>query len=439
MAESLNHWTVYFDYDDPHLATGTIPGTSRKVTLDKRVLPLFLHFLAAWHKEMPSRLKLNTGPIDGFEPRQSRMSSGFSNHASGTAVDLRYDILEADGQRHMTDAELVILKRILARYHTKDGQPVLSTGWAWTHKDEMHTELSQGWDVGCKRYTTLADVQEVISRLGIKADGTSSLVSSVIGTITTKPSVSATPQKGASWCRSWLTVQGIDGAAHRMLWVLAGRESAWDPSLVGPFTPSDWADASRPFDVGLWQVNVASLDTVRSVYGPSATMRALLDPKANLRIVKEISSGFTDWTPWGVGGFNPDGTVRFDWHQYPQAWLDKVLSSGRTQREESEAGFLAVLKQYSPPAVVVPAAAPVVSLSGVQRNQWKDVRVVQSALNRVAGAHLVIDGKWGPATQAAFDGFRRSEMGLSGAAASGLPGVQSLTELGKRAGFTVKP
>lgn len=155
------------------LATGTIPGTTRRVTLARAALPLFLHFCAAWHAEMPARLKLDKGPVDGWEYREQRSGGGvLSNHASGTAVDLRYDVLPADQRRHMTDAELTILKGILRRYATADGHLVLANGWSWNAKDEMHTELSQGWEWGAKRDTTPADVREVIVRLGIRPDGT---------------------------------------------------------------------------------------------------------------------------------------------------------------------------------------------------------------------------------------------------------------------------
>lgn len=80
---------------------------------------------------------------------------------------------------------------------------------------------------------------------------------------------------------------------------------------------------------------------------------------------------------------------------------------------------------------------PVVSLSGVLRNQWKDVRQVQSALNRVLGTRLVVNGKWDFATQAAYDRFRREKLGLVGSAAAGEVGKASLVALGDRAGFRV--
>jgi peptidoglycan hydrolase-like protein with peptidoglycan-binding domain len=141
-------------------------------------LPLFLHFCAAWHAEMPARLKLDHGPVDGLEVRTSRVSANYSDHASGTACDLRYDILKADHQLHMTAEETAILRRILNRYTTADGHHVLANGYVWqvgAFADEMHTELSQAWDKknGAKRNTTPADVAEVIKRLRIGLDGRS--------------------------------------------------------------------------------------------------------------------------------------------------------------------------------------------------------------------------------------------------------------------------
>jgi len=80
---------------------------------------------------------------------------------------------------------------------------------------------------------------------------------------------------------------------------------------------------------------------------------------------------------------------------------------------------------------------PVVSLSGVLRNQWKDVRQVQSALNRVMGTRIVVNGIWDSGTQAVYDRFRREKLGLSGSAATGEVGKASLVALGERAGFRV--
>jgi hypothetical protein len=63
--------------------------------------------------------------------------------------------------------------------------------------------------------------------------------------------------------------------------------------------------------------------------------------------------------------------------------------------------------------------------------------IVQAGLNKVTAAGLVVDGGWGPLTQAAFDAFRVNVLHLTGADATGVPTLSSLTELGTRASFTV--
>lgn len=142
--------------------------------MQKDAAPLFASFFADWQREMPKRMSLNPGPTDGYNYRPSRFVSGLSNHSSGTAVDVLYSsVLPADGQGHMTKEEKDILSNILDRYKTKDGHHVLANGEWWNvpHRDGMHTELSQSWDRGAKRNTTLADVKEVIELLNIDADG----------------------------------------------------------------------------------------------------------------------------------------------------------------------------------------------------------------------------------------------------------------------------
>ena len=176
MATSLNGWTAIEHINDPALTLITIPGMKRQVRVATAAAPLFAAFLADWERLMPTRLKLDPGPVDGWNYRQSRVSTGLSNHSSGTAVDCRYDVLKADNNRHMTVQEQQILKGILSVYKTHDGHHVLANGYVWTPGkfcDEMHTELSQAWDTanGAKRNTTLKDVQEVIEALKIDAHG----------------------------------------------------------------------------------------------------------------------------------------------------------------------------------------------------------------------------------------------------------------------------
>lgn len=176
MTATLNGWPGVAT-GGPALARRVVPGTTRAVTLQADALPLFLAYLADWHKTvMPidgSRSYL--GP-DGWEYREARTGAGLSNHASGTAVDVRYDVLKADHQRHMTPAQITAVHRLLDKYVDDQGRRVFGWGGDWTVGkacDEMHTELAQAWAVGARnRPTTLADVRAVIKRLGIRPDGT---------------------------------------------------------------------------------------------------------------------------------------------------------------------------------------------------------------------------------------------------------------------------
>jgi len=174
VATSMNGWTAIRLAADPRLRTITVPGTKRTIRVARSAAPVLAAFLADWHRLMPARLKLDTGPLDGWNYRTSRMSTNLSNHSSGSAVDIRYDVLKADNKQHMTPAERATLRAILSKYVTADGHHVLASGAFWGKCDEMHTELSQGWDKanGAKRTTTLKDVEQVIERLHIAPDGT---------------------------------------------------------------------------------------------------------------------------------------------------------------------------------------------------------------------------------------------------------------------------
>jgi D-alanyl-D-alanine carboxypeptidase/Putative peptidoglycan binding domain len=169
---SLNGWAA----PPARLATGTVPGTKKKVTLQADVLPLFLALLADIHKtvvaiDVPGAL----GP-DGYELRDARASSGISNHGSGTAVDVRYDLMKADRKKHLTDAQTAACHKLLDKYVDANGRRIFGWGGDWklgTYMDEMHWEIAQSWAVGAHgRKTTMQDVKNVIARLKIQPDGT---------------------------------------------------------------------------------------------------------------------------------------------------------------------------------------------------------------------------------------------------------------------------
>jgi hypothetical protein len=223
---SLNGWPG-IPTASSGLATGTVPGTARKVTTATVALPLFLAYLADWHKTvMPiDGSSAYLGP-DGWEYRQARTGAGLSNHASGTAVDVRYDVLKADHARHMTAAQIVAVHNLLDKYTDASGRRVFGWGGDWTvgtYCDEMHTELAQAWAIGAQnRPTTAADVTVVIARLGIRPDGT---VAAPV-----KPSAPPYPGKPIGW--------GSTGPAVKALQtVLAAMYPGFGVKVTGTYLP----------------------------------------------------------------------------------------------------------------------------------------------------------------------------------------------------------
>ena len=167
MPISLNGWTAIPNSSDLRLKWQPIPGTSRKVLVRKAAGPLFGAFCADWNRLMPERLKLmkTSTPVDGWEYRDPRLATGnrLSNHASGSAVDLAYNVLLADQRDHMTDAEKKVMEKILDTYVLADGRRIFRWGGYWTAIDQMHTEVAPGM--------TIADVKAVIRRLKIDDNG----------------------------------------------------------------------------------------------------------------------------------------------------------------------------------------------------------------------------------------------------------------------------
>jgi len=168
---SLNGWAA----PPARLATGTVPGTKKKVTLQADVLPLFLAFMSEWHKTVHSIDYPGVYGPDGYELRQARAASGISNHGSGTAVDLSYDWLTSAHVNPMSQAQINAVHKLLDKYVDSNGRRIFGWGgdWSKNYLDPMHVEIAQSWAQGAHgRKTTMQDVKNVIARLKIQPDGT---------------------------------------------------------------------------------------------------------------------------------------------------------------------------------------------------------------------------------------------------------------------------
>jgi len=156
MAKSINGWTVLVP-GSSLLSTKTIPGTTRRITMRRSVLPLFLALAYDYDDWLRS---VDKGPLDdaGYAYRQARAANDFSNHASGTALDLNWRSEGAQGsaagKAFFEDPE----HRAKIEW-LKTLYQVVDWGGDWRARDYMHWELSPG--------TTQAQVDAVIKHLGI--------------------------------------------------------------------------------------------------------------------------------------------------------------------------------------------------------------------------------------------------------------------------------
>jgi len=167
MPISINKFPVLSGYSDARLALVNVPGTKKRVRLRKDIAAIFQAILSEIDKTV---VDLDGGPLDGFARRQARAADAWSNHASGTAVDFRYDIFPADRRRHMSKAQTDQMHRLLKKYVAKKGgtsKKIFIWGGDWTvgkYIDEMHLEIARG--------VTVDDVHLAMQQIGINADGT---------------------------------------------------------------------------------------------------------------------------------------------------------------------------------------------------------------------------------------------------------------------------
>lgn len=149
MATSANGWEV-LSSDSSRLYTWIFPLKDGELRLRLRNGSagfLIVHFLLWWHEKVDSLLKPHPADDWGYAYRPVRgQTSGFSNHASGTAADA--DATQWPlGTEHMPMWMKIKIRARLALY-----RGCLRWGGDYHgRKDQMHTEINKGLSACEKR------------------------------------------------------------------------------------------------------------------------------------------------------------------------------------------------------------------------------------------------------------------------------------------------
>ena len=163
---SQNGWPVIKSQSDKNLTVIRIPGTGRPgipLRVQKDCAPLLAYVASRVHAEVTD-LKLGNKPgyqdEGGYNFRKIDGSSYYSNHASGTAIDLNWSRFPMF-KRRMNKKQRAASEAIAAEL-----SEVITWGGNYrpTRVDEMHWEIKQG--------VSLAKVKKFIKEKGIKKDGT---------------------------------------------------------------------------------------------------------------------------------------------------------------------------------------------------------------------------------------------------------------------------
>lgn len=167
MPESINGWPV-LQPDSSMLASKRVPGTERFLRMRASVLPLFLALAAEYHQRIRP---IDEGMLDdwGYAYRQARMSESWSDHSSGTAIDLNAAREGAQGTSEFDwwkGEKSKIARDLLDKYE------ILM--WGGSTQLGGSYEQPQNWDWmhwALKPGTDMADVKRVLDKLGIDDDG----------------------------------------------------------------------------------------------------------------------------------------------------------------------------------------------------------------------------------------------------------------------------
>ena len=151
---SQNGWTVIQKSTSAKLVTYKVPGTAHGLLLRRGDAGVLLVDFARWYNRHIEKLSLyKAGDDYGWWFRKIRNSTEYSNHASGTAIDLNATRhpLGTTAAHSFTQAQIDKIHKRLKRY-----AGVIRWGGDYVHrKDPMHFEINKGVAATHKVYLKL--------------------------------------------------------------------------------------------------------------------------------------------------------------------------------------------------------------------------------------------------------------------------------------------
>jgi len=372
MPTSINGWTVLDNpaWDDPRLTRLKVSGTPCVFYGRASVAPLFVALALDYHKTIHPLT--GRDDVDGYDHRIGRSSSSWSDHASGTASDIRASAEGAQGTGNYSwwkGAKAAQARKLLAKYEIVMWGGPKDLGGSYgnpANYDYMHWALKPG--------TTQADVDRVLKRLRIRPDGTVSPLGKIANVVAPKlsahqlhllhlkntgkpapkpakpaltahqlhlqhlantgqPAPAVAASKGPDWLIKFLRAHKVPN--ERAWFAIGMRESGGDPSCIYPAgSPKNgWATDQAPYwDSGWAQVNNRHYSDVARLYG--SDMRAMLNAENCL----DFALKHLAWSDWGLeitsdAAGNATG-YKFNWSGWPSPY-----QPGQSGAVSAEAGF----------------------------------------------------------------------------------------------------
>lgn len=150
--KSGNGWIASKDPNEIKIKSFPIAGTNIKVRCQETAGIILAAFAAEFHQKVEP---IDEGVLDdwGYAYRPVRgQTTGLSNHASGTAIDLNATQHPLGKEGTFTIQQRVMLQQLIKKYGLRWG------GMYVNRKDEMHVEIIE----------TPAQVRTRIKKLGLK-------------------------------------------------------------------------------------------------------------------------------------------------------------------------------------------------------------------------------------------------------------------------------